>query len=275
MKLKRVICVILALVMLVPVTAFAAESDNTAYVADYDTETPVIIVHGMSQNNTYLLDENGEWIPDETGYVTAWPLEIDVMPLVKRALPNMLASIITRRNIGLTEAMYEGTYNALSLIEKDNNGNYINDVEVPCYEMPMSELPEAVREEYFTFLPIQELCEIVGADNVYYFGYDSLGDVHKETEKLYHYIHDVVIPQTGAEQIKLCHISLGGTIAIDYLDKYPQDYELIKKIVFVEPALDGSDIIGDILTSRKHTNAVLFQTCLIGCAVIAIASKAI
>ena len=65
MKLKRVICVILALVMLVPVTAFAAESENTAYVADYDTETPVIIVHGMSQNNTYLLDENGEWIPFE------------------------------------------------------------------------------------------------------------------------------------------------------------------------------------------------------------------
>ena len=250
MKLKRVICVILALVMLVPVTAFAAESDNTAYVADYDTETPVIIVHGMSQNNTYLLDENGEWIPDETGYVTAWPLELDVMPLVKRALPNMLLSIVTKRDMGLTEAMYDGTREALSLIEKDNNGNYINDVEVPCYEMPMSELPEAVREEYFTFLPIQELCEIVGADNVYYFGYDSLGDVMHETEKLHHYIHDVVLPNSPNGQVKLCHISLGGTIAINYLETYPEDYELIKKMVFVIPAIDGSDIIGDLFTGN-------------------------
>ena len=250
MKLKRVICVILALVMLVPVTAFAAESENTAYVADYDTETPVIIVHGMSQNNTYLLDENGEWIPDETGYVTAWPLELDVMPLVKRALPNMLLSIATRRDMGLTEAMYDGTREALSLIEKDNNGNYINEVEVPCYEMPMSELPEAVREEYFTFLPIQELCEIVGADNVYYFGYDSLGDVMHETEKLHHYIHDVVLPKSPIGQVKLCHISLGGTIAINYLETYPEDYELIKKMVFVIPAIDGSDIIGDLFTGN-------------------------
>lgn len=266
MKFKRIICVILALIMLVPVTAFAAESENTAYVADYDTETPVIIVHGMSQNNTYLLDENGEWIPDETGYVTAWPLEIDVMPLVQRALPNMLLSIVTKRDMGLTEAMYEGTYNALSLIEKDNNGKYINDVEVPCYEMPMSELPEAVREEYFTFLPIQELCEIVGADNVYYFGYDSLGDVMHETEKLHHYIHDVVLPNSPNGQVKLCHISLGGTIAINYLETYPEDYELIRKMVFVIPAIDGSDIIGDLYTGNLsvfYDNNTLYEDLLV------------
>ena len=250
MKFKRTICIILAALMLFPVTAFAAETDTAAYVPDYDTETPVIIVHGMSQNNTYLVDENGEWVPDETGYVTGWPLELDVMPLVKRALPNMLMSIATRSDMGLTEAMYEGTRDALSLIEKDNDGNYINNIEVPCYEMPMSELPEEVREEYFTFLPIQELCEIVGADDVYYFGYDSLGDIMHETEKLHHYIHDVVLPQSPNGQVKLCHISLGGTIAINYLESYPEDYELIKKMVFVIPAIDGSDIIGDLFTGN-------------------------
>ncbi len=249
MKIKRVISFFLAFIMLFSIPAFASNT-TTEYVPDYDTETPVIIVHGMSQNNTYLLDENGKWIPDKTGYVTAWPLEIDVMPLLKRALPNLLASIVTRQNVGLTKAMYEGTYNALSLIEKDNNGNYINDVEVPCYEMPMSELPEAVKEEYYTFLPIQELSEIVGEDDVYYFGYDSLGDVMHETEKLHHYIHDVVLPKSPNGQVKLCHISLGGTIAINYLETYPEDYELIKKMVFVIPAIDGSDIIGDLFTSN-------------------------
>lgn len=247
MKIKRMISIFLVLVMLFSVTASAG---NSGYVADYDTETPVIIVHGMSQNNTYLVDENGEWVPDETGYVTGWPLEIDVMPLIKRALPNMLLSILTRKNVGLTEAMYEGTYNALSLIEKDNDGKYVNNIEVPCYEMPMSELPEDVKEEYYTFLPIQELSEIVGEDDVYYFGYDSLGDVMYETEKLHHYIHDVVLPKSPNGQVKLCHISLGGTIAINYLETYPEDYELIKKMVFVIPAIDGSDIIGDLLTGN-------------------------
>ena len=246
MKL-RVISIVLVLAMAFSVFASAS---GTGYVADYDTETPVIIVHGMSQNNTYLVDENGNWVPDETGYVTGWPLEIDVMPLVKRALPNMLASIVTRQDVGLTEAMYEGTYNALSLIEKDNEGKYINNIVVPCYEMPMSELPEDVREEYYTFLPIQELSEIVGEDDVYYFGYDSLGDVMYETEKLHHYIHDVVLPKSPNGQVKLCHISLGGTIAVNYLEMYPEDYELIRKMVFVIPAIDGSNIIGDLLTGN-------------------------
>ena len=265
-KMKKVICIILALVMLMPVTAFATDADATTYVADYDTETPVIIVHGMSQNNTYLVDENGEWVPDETGYVTAWPLEIDVMPLLKRALPNLLGTIVTRQNMGLEEAMYEGTYNALSLIEKDNEGNYINNIEVPCYEMPMSELPEAVKEEYYTFLPIQELSEIVGEDDVYYFGYDSLGDVMYETEKLHHYIHDVVLPKSPNGQVKLCHISLGGTIAINYLETYPEDYELIKKMVFVIPAIGGSDIIGDLFTgnlSVLYDDSALYEDVLV------------
>ncbi len=247
MKFKRVISICLVLATLFSFTAFAAEPE---YVADYDTETPVIIVHGMSQNNTYLVDEEGNWVPDETGYVTGWPLEIDVMPLIKRALPNMLASIITRKDVGLTQAMFEGTYNALSLIEKDNDGKYINNIVTPCYEMPMSELPEAVREEYYSFLPIQELSEIVGEDDVYYFGYDSLGDVMYETEKLHHYIHDVVLPKSPNGQVKLCHISLGGTIAVNYLEMYPEDYELIKKMVFVIPAIDGSDIIGDLYTGN-------------------------
>lgn len=259
MKFKKVISFILACVMIFSITASAADS---GYVADYDKETPVIIIHGMSQNNTYILDENGKWIPDETGYVTAWPFEIDVMPLIKRALPNMLASIAIRHDIGLTEAIYEGTYNALSLVEKDNEGNYINNVEVPCYEMPMSELPDDVKEEYYTFLPIQELSEIIGEDDVYYFGYDSLGDVMYETEKLHHYIHDVVLPKSPNGQVKLCHISLGGTIAINYLESYPEDYELIKKMVFVIPAIDGSDIIGDLLTGNLsvfHDDNTLYE----------------
>ncbi len=249
MKLKKVISIMLTFVMVFSITTTAFAGDS-GYIADYDTETPVIIIHGMSQNNTYILDENGNRIPDETGYVTAWPFEIDVMPLLQRALPNLLASIATRQNIGIYNAIYEGTYNALGLVEKDNNGKYLNNVEVPCYEVPMSQLPDDVKEEYYTFLPIQELSEIVGEDDVYYFGYDSLGDVMHETEKLHHYIHDVVLPKSPNGQVKLCHISLGGTIAVNYLETYPEDYELIRKMVFVIPAIDGSDIIGDLLTGN-------------------------
>ena len=261
MKTKKDISIALALVMLlsamlVPVSAKEADAgtaivSDLSYVADYDRDTPVIIVHGMSQNNTYLLNEDGTRMKDDKGdYITGWPLEIDIMGLLKNALVPLIASVISRSDAGLTEAMRKGAYDGLYAIHKDAEGNYLTPVEVPCYECPMSELPEDLKAEYYEFLRLQGLAEIVGEDNIYYFGYDSFGDVIGETEKLHHFIHDVVLPQTGAEQVRLCNISLGGTIGVNYLETYPEDYFLIKRMLFVIPAIDGSDIIGDLLTNN-------------------------
>ncbi len=257
MKVKKLISIIIAVAMLVSVAVVPASAEaavstvSTAYTPDYDTETPIIIVHGMSQNDTYLLNEDGSRMTDKNGdYITGWPLEIDVTALLKEALVPLVSSVVTRTDAGLSEAMRTGAYNALYAIHKDNEGNYLTPVEVPCYEYPMSEMTEELKEYYCNFIPLQGLADIVGEEKIYYFGYDSFGDVIGETEKLHHYIHDVVLPQTGAEQVKLCHISLGGTIAVNYLETYPEDYDLIKRMLFVIPAIDGSDIIGDILTGN-------------------------
>lgn len=271
--MKKAISLILALVMvcsviLVPVSAKETEAtvsivSDLSYVADYDRDTPVIIVHGMSQNDTYLLNEDGTRMTDSNGdYITGWPLEIDIMGLLKEALVPLLMSAATRSDAGLTDAMRKGAYEGLYAIHKDPQGNYLTPVEVPCYECPMSEMTDEIKEYYYNILPLQGLAEIVGEENIYYFGYDSFGDVIGETEKLNHYIHDVVLPQTGAEQVRLCNISLGGTIGVNYLEMYPEDYELIKRMLFVIPAIDGSDIIGDILTNNLsiiHDDEMLYE----------------
>ena len=143
MKFKRAVSLIIALVMvcsvmLVPVSAKEATgvvSTGTIsnYVADYDRDTPVIIVHGMSQNNTYLLNEDGTRMTDDKGdYITGWPLEIDIMGLLKNALVPLIASVVSRSDAGLTDAMRKGAYEGLYAIHKDNEGNYVTPVEVPC-----------------------------------------------------------------------------------------------------------------------------------------------
>ncbi len=267
-KIKKALCIILSVIMVMSscIIMSSAAEEKSAYVPDYDTETPVIIVHGMSQNNTYLLDENGEWAKDDDGsYMTGWPFKIDIGAIVKTALLPLLGAIVFRRDMGLGDALYKAAHEALWIVEKDLEGNYVNDIEVPCYECPMSELSPEVKEEYYKFLPIQELGEIIGEDNVYYFGYDSIGDVTSTTEHLNYYIHNVVLPQTGANQVKICPISLGGTIAVNYLENYPEDYKLIKKMVFVEPAIDGSNIIGDLLTDNLsiYNNEDLYENLLV------------
>lgn len=266
MKMKKLISLLLTALVLLSVIAIPANADENAYVADYDRDTPVIIVHGMSQNDTYLLDENGERVKNEDGkYVTGWPLTIEIEGLLKEALGPLLLSAFLKRDMGLTDAMKKGAYEGLPIIHKDNEGNYEKNVEVPCYEYPMGEMTDELLQYHYKLLPLQGLVDIVGGESVYYFGYDSFGDITGETEKLHHYIHDVVLPQTGAKQISLCFISLGGTIGTHYLDCYPEDYALMKKVEFVVPALDGSDIIGDILTgnlSVLYDDNVLYEELL-------------
>ena len=265
--MKKIVSLIMAIVMVFTMFSVSAFAADGAYTPSYDRETPVIIVHGMSQNDTYLLDENGEWATDEDGnYITGWPLKLDVMALVKEAAGPLLLSAFFKRDMGLSDAMKTGAYNGLPVVHKDPEGNYDLPIEVPCYEYPMGQMSEELREYYYNLLPLQGLLDIVGGDNVYYFGYDSFGDIADETENLHNYIHNVVLPQTGASQIKLCFISLGGTIGVNYLEKYPEDYSLMKKVEFVVPAIDGSDIIGDILTgnlSVMYDDDVLYEELLV------------
>ncbi len=249
--MKKAISLFLALVMLFSTAVVAYAGDENTYKADYDKKTPIVVIHGIGQNDTYILDEDGNRkLDDEGGYVTGWPLEINVGALISRILPNMFYSILTRRDNGLREAMKDGAYNLLYAIHKDNEGNYENDVEVPCYECPLSQVPQDVKRKIYGMIPLERGGQIIGEDKVYYFGYDSLGDIQATTDRLHKFITEIVLPQTGAEKVNLCPISLGGTIAVNYIDKYPQDHELIKKMVYVVPAIDGSDIVGDVLTGN-------------------------
>ena len=121
-NIKKIISVLMAIIMLATsLTVFSTAAEvntSSTYVADYDTETPVIIVHGMSQNNTYLLDENGEWAKNSDGkYITGWPLNIDIPALLKTALPSLLKAIIFRQDCGLSDALYKACYEALSVID--------------------------------------------------------------------------------------------------------------------------------------------------------------
>lgn len=265
--MKRIISFAVVLCMVISVFAIPASAAENTYVSDYDRETPVIIIHGMSQNDTYILDENGNRQTGDDGtYITGWPLELNVMGLVKEAIGPLLLSAFLRTDMGLTDAMKRGAYEGLPYIHKDNLGNYEANVEVPCYEYPMGQMDKELLQYHYKLLPLQGLVDIMGGDMVYYFGYDSFGNVKHETEKLHHYIHDVVLPQTGAKQVSLCFISLGGTIGVNYLDNYPEDYALMKKVEFVVPALDGSDIIGDILTGNLsviYDDDVLYEQLLV------------
>ncbi len=249
--LKKLIALALSVIMLCScfsVLVFA--EDEKAYVADYDTETPVILIHGMGQNNTYLLNEEGERITQGGNPVTGWPLTLDIPALIKNILPGLFKSIFTRKDSGLYDGLYNGAIDSLYAIEKDAKGNYVNKVETVFYPYSFAEMSEEEKETCYEQIPVKELTEIIGEENVFYFGYDTFGNVSETAEIFHDFLNNIVLKKTGAKQATICTISLGGTITVEHLEKYPEDRALIKKMLFFISAIDGSDIVGDLLTDN-------------------------
>lgn len=250
MKIKKSLSIILAILMLlsaIPLTGFAAE--ESTYVSSYDYDTPVVLVHGIGQNDTYVLDANGKrQLASDGSYLNGWPLEINLEGALKTILPTLLGSIFLRHDLGLADAMKKGAKELLYAVQKDNEGNYLNNIEVPCFRGSMAEMDSEMKSFCYSRIPVQLAGQILGEDKVFYFGYDSLGDVETNARSLNEYIHNVVLPKTGAEKINLCPISMGGSVAVEYLQLFKEDYDIIKNIVYIVPAIDGSDIVGALLT---------------------------
>lgn len=250
--MKRTVSVLLTVIMLVSVVPFGVSAaEESSYVPAYDYETPVVLVHGIGQNDTYVLDENGNrQLAADDSYLNGWPLEVDIKTAIIDILPALLGSIFLRRDLGLAKAMNKGAKDLLFAVQKDNEGNYTNNIEVPCFRGSMAEMTDEMKEFCYSRIPVQKCGKIIGEDKVFYFGYDSLGDIEKNARSLNEYIHNVVIPKTGTDKVNLCPISMGGSVAVEYLQMFKEDYDIIKNIVYVVPAIDGSDIVGGLLTGK-------------------------
>ena len=247
-QFKKITAMILVVLMLFSSTVLVS-SAKSDYTPAYDLETPVIFIHGMGQNDTFLLNEDGtRKLNDKGEPMTGWPLQIDIMGLLKHALPGLLASIVTRKDTGLSKGLEKGAMAALANVAKDNEGNYLTPVEVPCIPYAYDKMTEEEMNDCYEHIPVKEMTDLLGEDMVYYFGYDTFGNVADTAEILHKYITEIVLPQTGAKQVAICPISLGGTIAVKYLEDYPEDHKYLKRVLFFVPAINGSDIVGDILT---------------------------
>lgn len=248
--MKKTMSLILAILMLlsvIPFTGYAAE--ESTHIPAYDYDTPVVLVHGIGQNDTYVLDESGNrQLASDGSYLNGWPLEVDIKTALIDILPTLLGSIFLRTDLGLSKAMKKGAYDLLYAVHKDNEGNYENNIEVPCFRGSMAEMSAEMKDFCYSRIPVQLAGQIIGEDKVFYFGYDSLGDIETNARSLNEYIHNVVLPKTGAKKINLCPISMGGSVAVEYLQMFKEDYDIIKNIVYVVPAIDGSDIVGALLT---------------------------
>jgi len=269
---KRVISIMLVLAMSIGVVSqvLAADSaDPVQVVSDVEKaaealttgkQVPVIIIHGISQIDTVIMDENGKpLLNDEGETITGWPLTVDIKELVLTVLFPVLLTLITQKDFA-SEAGYKAACNAVKYNACDLNGDPVYPTFVDRQYCSVAEMDQEHRDIVYDAVPFQDVAKEIGEDNLYFFAYNSSGDVTQIAEDLNDYI-EMVKEQTDSEEVSLAPISMGGTIVTAWLEMFSGRYDLfydnydsVHKIVFVIAALDGSAILGDLFVNDTLLN---------------------
>lgn len=269
---KRIIAAVLVLTIGIgiAVQAFAAEGNvDISVVSTYEEVgknltsgkiVPTIIIHGISQIDTFITDEEGNPLLNGDGdQITGWPITVDIPELVTGILMPLVLTLITQKDYA-SEAGYKAACKALKYNSCKTDGSPTYPTYVDRQYCSVADMDEEHKDIVYGAVPFQDVAKKIGENNLYFFSYNSSGDVTEIAKELNDYI-EMVKKQTGAEDVNLAPISMGGTIATAWLEMYSGRYTLYKenyssvhKIVFVIAALNGSDIVGDLMTDNTLLN---------------------
>ena len=262
-KIKKVLAVVLAMVLVVSCLSVLGYSAKKEYV-------PTIIIPGLFQSETYHY-ENGEIATDANGVPLARPFYVsigmeEIGDIVTKALLPITRMFISQHDKDGLAAKEVSKILAGILMGKqrsDANGNMIDDTRAVLYQGSMADVTDAELEHVLSQFPIQEYFDIAGKENMYVFNYVSTGNMIQTAKTLYDYIQ-FVKKDTGAEKVNLVPVSQGGSITNGLMKYYDeQGISLsrdINRIVFTVPALDGAALLGDCYRYGFNKNSKALYT---------------
>lgn len=235
---------------------------NNKHVDELEADEvyPTILIHGIGQAKTFMLDEDGNDAVDPDGKkITGWPLYFYIPELVVKLIVPIMLSLITQKDCGLSKMAYNAVYDAMEYIAYNEDGSPKNDFRVENYgNRSVAECTEEEKETIYDHVPIKGYTDVVGEENLYYFAYNSFGDMYEIVDELEELIEKAK-KDTGKDKVNLLPISLGGAVSVAYVGEHPQG-EDINKIVLVVPAADGSEIVGKIMLGQlDYSDAGLYR----------------
>ncbi len=248
--MKKIISVILALILVLSALSLTAFADvKTECNGNCDT-CPAIVVPGIGQSNVWALDENGDYLLDEDGNrISCFPAYFNVGSIVKTAVVPVIRTLLSQRDMGLSEALCDVVRDSFAVNACDENGKNTGNIEVEKYLYSVAECSEYEKEQIYRNIPLQNFAEMAGEDHLYYFAYNSFGNNYDIVKELYAYIQ-MVKAETGHDKVNIVPISMGGSIANALFEYYPDVMDDLNKVVYIVPALNGSTIVGDLYTKN-------------------------
>lgn len=215
--------------------------------------SPTVVIHGIGQSKTYLYEDDEIAVDEDGKMITGWPIYANTKYIVKNLLLPLVKMLVTQRDDGFVESFRKTLEGTLYVNAFDSNGKNIYDVRVKKYPYSIAKCSDEEKSEIYGNVPLETLTKTAGEDHLYYFAYNSFGNNGEITDELYDFIAKVK-RETGHDKINIAAISLGGTIANSLFDRYPDLYASLDRVVYIVPALDGSNIVGDIYIGKLSTS---------------------
>lgn len=214
---------------------------------------PTIVVPGISQTETFMLDENGDRMLDKNGKaMTSYPPTADVNAILSEIALPFASTLITQRDFGFTGTAAKIVGDVFSSLATGLDTQPVKSIEVVKYPQSVALCSEHDRSYIYSCIPLQAYSAVAGEDHLYFLAYNSFGNNLEIAKELYDMIQQVK-RETGHNKVNLAPISLGATIMNSLMEFYPQVYTDINKVVFIAPALDGSVIVSDIYKGNLST----------------------
>ena len=182
---------------------------NNKHVDDLEKDEvyPTILIHGIGQAKTFMLDEDGNDAVDPDGQkITGWPLYFYVPELVVKLIVPLVLSLVTQKDCGLSKTAYNAVYDALEYIAYNEDGTPKNNFRVENYgNRSVAECTEEEKETIYDHVPIKGYTDVVGEENLYYFAYNSFGDMYEIVDNLEKLIEKAK-KDTGKDKVNLLPI---------------------------------------------------------------------
>ncbi len=250
--MKKLLAVILAFSLVLScftISTFAAEEKLTDCGSDCEFY-PTIIIPGLGQSEVWVLDDNGDFVRNSDGEkVPTFPAYIQIPKLIKTLIGPALLSLATQSDMGFSDAFVKALYDAFEINICDENAQTTDKAFTERYMHSLADCTPEERAACYHHVPLDKYETTYPEDHLYYFTYNSFGNILDIADELYDYIH-MVMEQTGHDKVIISPISQGGSVSNALLEYHPDVMDVIHKVLFIVPALDGSTIVGDIFNDR-------------------------
>ncbi|MBE6773028.1 MAG: alpha/beta hydrolase [Ruminococcaceae bacterium] len=235
--MKKICALFLSVVMMLTLCmpAFAVEAEEKPV---YDGN-PVVIVRGIDFGGlTYA--ESGEKA-----------MKIEVFDVLNLVFDLVMGKFVLNNPTFLQDSILEAVWAVMGPIASNPDGSSVDEnVTMKQYYGSLDEFPELMEESFGGSGEgglAMEMCDEIGAENVYYFTYDwrkNPETIAKELDRMI----DLALEKSGKDKVHLAALSMGGMVTTAYM--YYQGNDKLDSVAYLSAAHNGTYVCGDALNGR-------------------------